>query len=458
MNYRWLKYSEDDRNRIHELGERYKDFLSCCKTERECVSFFIREAEMKGFRNIEDLIDSDYSLSPGDGIFAAGMGKTAVFFRMGRRPLTEGMNILCAHIDSPRMDLKPVPLYEDTGLAYLDTHYYGGIKKYQWVTVPLALHGVIAKKDGTVVRVSIGEDDKDPVVYISDLLVHLSKDQMEKKASEVIEGEQLDVLVGTIPLGGKEKDAVKENVLSLLKEKYGMEEDDFISAEIEVVPAGKARDCGLDRSMIAGYGHDDRCCAYSTFEAMLDSTDIPERTVCCLYVDKEEIGSVGATGMESRFFENVLAELLALAGSDSSLALRRTLARSQMLSADVSAAYDPAFSQVFEKKNTPCFGKGLVINKYTGAWGKDYTNDANAEYLARVRKILDDNDVAFQMSEVGKVDAGGSGTIAFIAAMYGMDVVDAGIAVLSMHSPCEVICKVDLYEAKKAYEAFIRHI
>jgi len=458
LNYRWLKYSEEDKRRIHELGEIYKDFLSSCKTERECVSFLIRQAEEKGYRNIEEIIDSDYSLSPGDGIYAAGMGKTAVFFRIGRRPLTEGMNILCAHLDSPRMDLKPVPLYEDTELAYLDTHYYGGIKKYQWVTVPLALHGVIAKKDGNVVPVNIGEDEKDPVLYISDLLIHLSREQMEKKASQVIEGEQLDVLAGTIPLEGAEKDAVKANILCLLKEKYGVEEDDFLSAEIEVVPAGKARDCGIDRSMIAGYGHDDRCCAYTTFKALTDDHDIPERTCCCIYVDKEEIGSVGATSMRSRFFENVLAELLALAGSDSDLALRRTLARSRMLSADVSAAYDPAFSQVFEKKNTSCFGKGLVINKYTGSGGKNLSNDANAEFLARIRRIFDDNDVAFQMSEIGKVDAGGSGTIAFIASSYGMDVVDAGIAVMSMHAPCEVISKADLYETEKAYKAFLRHV
>ncbi len=452
----WKRYTEKDRVNIHELGERYKDFLSRAKTERECVSHFIREAEKKGYRNILDLMDSGYTLRPGDKLYANGMGKTVVFFHIGRRPLEEGMNMLCAHIDSPRMDIKQVPLYEDSDLAYLDTHYYGGIKKYQWVTIPLALHGVVAKKDGQVISVNIGEEEDDPVLYISDLLIHLSREQLEKKASLVIEGEQLDLLVGSIPLAEEEKDGVKANILNILKKKYQIEEEDFLSAEIEVVPAGKARDCGLDRSMIAAYGHDDRSCAYPSFEAMMDTPEVPDRTTCCLMVDKEEIGSVGATGMESRFFENALAEILAFTGRESDLALRRCLSRSRMLSTDVSAAYDPAFSRVFEKKNTAFFGKGLVINKYTGSGGKFRCNDANAEYLAKIRRIFDENDVAFQTSEVGKVDQGGAGTIAYFASLYGMDVVDCGLAVLSMHSPMEVISKADLYEARKGYIAFLK--
>ena len=453
----WNKYTEEDLEQVTELGDRYKSFLSDCKTERECTSFFIRKAEEKGYVNLEELVDTGYALKPGDKIYTSYMGKTVAFFQIGRRAMTEGMNILCAHIDSPRMDLKQVPVYEDSELAYLDTHYYGGIKKYQWVTIPLALHGVIVKKNGSVISVNIGENEQDPVVYISDLLIHLSGKQMEKNASTVIEGEQLDVLVGSIPLAGQEKDAVKANILRMLKEKYDVEEEDFLSAEIEVVPAGKARDCGLDRSMIAGYGHDDRVCAYPSFEAMLAIDGIPEKTICCLLVDKEEIGSVGATGMGSRFFENTVAELLALGGMDSSLALRRTLARSRMLSSDVSAAYDPAFADVFEKKNTCFFGRGIVINKYTGARGKGGSNDANAEYLAAIRRIFDENDVAFQTSELGKVDAGGGGTIAYIAALFGMEVVDSGVPVLSMHAPWEVISKADLYEAKKGYVAFLKN-
>ena len=383
------------------------------------------------------------------------MGKTIALFQIGKQPLTDGMNILCAHIDSPRLDLKQVPLYEDSELAFLDTHYYGGIKKYQWVTIPLAIHGVVAKKDGSVVTVNVGEDAADPVVYVTDLLVHLAGKQLAKKGSEVVTGENLDILVGSCPLEGEEKDAVKANVLRLLKEKYDMEEDDFLSAELEVVPAGPARDCGLDRSMIAGYGHDDRVCAFPSFVAMME-TEAPERTACCILVDKEEIGSVGATGMQSMFFENAVAELLALTGTDSNLAVRRTLARSKMLSSDVSAAFDPAYSEAFEKKNCAFFGKGLVLNKYTGARGKSGSNDANAEYLAQLRRIFDDNQVAFQTAELGKVDFGGGGTIAYIAALYGMEVVDSGVAVLSMHAPCEIISKADLYEAKKGYAAFLK--
>lgn len=451
----WLTYEEDDRKELEQLSDAYKAFLSQCKTERECTAFFEAEARKNGYRSLEELVEEGTSLKAGDKVYAVGMGKTIALFQIGRKPLTDGMNILCAHIDSPRLDLKQVPLYEDTELAFLDTHYYGGIKKYQWVTIPLALHGVIAKKDGTVVPVNIGEDPADPVVYVTDLLVHLASKQLARKGSEVVAGENLDVLVASCPLKDEEKDAVKANVLRLLKEKYNMEEDDFLSAEIEVVPAGPARDCGLDRSMIAGYGHDDRVCAYPSFVAMMEAEAV-ERTSCCLLVDKEEIGSVGATGMQSMFFENAVAEILALLGTDSNLAVRRTLARSKMLSSDVSAAYDPAYSEAFEKKNSAYFGKGLVLNKYTGARGKSGSNDANAEYLAQLRRIFDGNKVAFQTAELGKVDFGGGGTIAYIAALYGMEVVDSGVAVLSMHAPCEIISKADLYEAKKGYTAFLK--
>lgn len=452
----WLKYEETERSATEILANRYKDFLSNCKTERECTDYFVKEAEKNGYQSLEVLIEKGEKLQPGDRIYASCMGKALALFRIGTGPLTDGMNILCAHIDSPRLDLKQNPLYEDSEMAFLDTHYYGGIKKYQWVTIPLALHGVVAKKDGTVLTVNIGEDENDPVVYVTDLLIHLAGQQMEKKASEAVTGENLDILVGSIPLKGEEKDAVKANVLRLLKEKYGIEEEDFISAEIEAVPAGPARDCGLDRSMIAGYGHDDRVCAYPSFVAMMEA-ETGVRTSCCLLVDKEEIGSVGATGLQSMFFENTVAEILALMGTDSNLAVRRTLSRSSMLSSDVSAAYDPAYSEAFEKKNCAYFGKGMVINKYTGARGKSGSNDANAEYLARLRRIFDDNQVAFQTAELGKVDFGGGGTIAYIAALYGMEVVDSGVAVLSMHSPCEVISKADLYEAKKGYKAFLKN-
>ena len=451
----WLTYDEKDVEELEKLSDEYKAFLSRCKTERECTAYFTKEAEKAGYRSLDTLISEGASLKEGDKVYAVGMGKTIALFQIGRKPVTDGMNILCAHIDSPRLDLKQVPLYEDTELAFLDTHYYGGIKKYQWVTIPLALHGVIAKKDGSVVEVNIGEDPEDPIVYVTDLLVHLASKQLAKKGSEVVTGENLDILVGSRPLEGEEKDAVKANILRLLKEKYDMEEDDFLSAEIEVVPAGPARDCGLDRSMIAGYGHDDRVCAFPSFQAMIE-TEAPEKTSCCILVDKEEIGSVGATGMQSMFFENTVAELLALMGMDSNLAVRRTLARSKMLSSDVSAAYDPAYSEAFEKKNCAFFGKGLVLNKYTGARGKSGSNDANAEYLAQLRRIFDDNKVAFQTAELGKVDFGGGGTIAYIAALYGMEVVDSGVAVLSMLAPCEIISKADLYEAKKGYAAFLK--
>lgn len=451
----WLTYDENDVKELEKLADAYKKFLSRCKTERECTAYFKEEAKQAGYRSLDEMVEEGVSVKAGDKVYAVGMGKTIALFQVGKRPITEGMNILCAHIDSPRLDIKQVPLYEDTELAFLDTHYYGGIKKYQWVTIPLALHGVIAKKDGSVMKVNIGENPEDPIVYVTDLLVHLASKQLAKKGSEVVAGENLDILVGSRPLQGEEKDAVKANVLRLLKEKYDMEEDDFLSAELEVVPAGPARDCGLDRSMIAGYGHDDRVCAFPSFQAMME-TEAPERTSCCILVDKEEIGSVGATGMQSMFFENAVAELLALLGVDSNLAVRRTMARSKMLSSDVSAAYDPAYSEAFEKRNSAYFGKGLVLNKYTGARGKSGSNDANAEYLAQLRRIFDDNKIAFQTAELGKVDYGGGGTIAYIAALYGMEVVDSGVAVLSMHSPCEIISKADLYEAKKGYAAFLK--
>ena len=373
--------------------------------------------------------------------------------------MEKGMNILGAHIDSPRLDLKQVPLYEDTEMAMFDTHYYGGVKKYQWVTLPLALHGVVAKKDGTVVNISIGDKENDPVFGVSDLLIHLAGDQLEKKASKVIEGENLDVLIGSIPADVEEKDKVKEtvkaNVLNILLKEYDIEEEDFLSAEIEVVPAGAARDYGFDRSMVMGYGHDDRVCAYPSFRAMLE-VDTPEVTSVCLLVDKEEIGSVGATGMQSRFFENAVAEVMELCGQYSELALRRALSNSQVLSSDVSAAFDPNYPSVSEKKNAAYFGKGLVFNKYTGARGKSGSNDANAEYMAHLRAVLDKEEVAYQTSELGKVDQGGGGTIAYILANYGMQVIDSGVAVLNMHAPWEIISKVDLYEAFRGYVVFLK--
>ena len=452
----WSSYDEAAKKELHEINEKYKACLDAGKTERECVKLAVEMAKEAGYQDIKDVLKEGKSLKAGDKVYAVCMEKMLAMFRMGEEPLSNGMNILGAHIDSPRIDVKQNPLYEDTELSFMDTHYYGGIKKYQWVALPLALHGVVAKKDGTVVNVNIGEDPADPVVYVTDLLIHLAGKQMEKKGSVVVEGENLDILVGSRPLAGEEKDAVKVNILRLLKEKYQMEEEDFLSAEIEVVPAGPARDCGLDRSMIAGYGHDDRVCAYPSFAAMMEAGHV-DRTSCCLLVDKEEIGSVGATGMQSMFFENTVAEILALMGQDSNLAVRRTLARSRMLSSDVSAAYDPAYAEAFEKKNCAYFGKGMVINKYTGARGKSGSNDANAEYLARLRRIFDDNKVAFQTAELGKVDYGGGGTIAYIAALYGMEVVDSGVAVLSMHAPWEIISKSDLYEAKKGYVAFLKN-
>ena len=455
----WEKYPEGNkREEVFQFAENYRKFITDCKTERECVSFFVEKAEKAGFVNLEKVIAEHTALKAGDRVYANNMGKGMALFVIGKESMEKGMNILGAHIDSPRLDLKQDPLYEDTDFAMLDTHYYGGIKKYQWVTLPLALHGVIAKKDGTVVKVNVGDKPGDPVFGVSDLLIHLSGEQLEKKAAKVIEGENLDLLIGSIPMqteDEKVKEKVKANIMNLLSKEYGIEEEDFLSAEIEVVPAGEAKDYGFDRSMIMGYGHDDRVCAYPSFEAMLVSED-PEITSVCLLVDKEEIGSVGASGMQSRFFENTVAEVMAAAGSYSELTLRRALAGSKVLSSDVSAAFDPNFPSVMTKRNTAYFGKGLVFNKYTGSRGKGGSNDANAEYIGKLRNIMDTNEVSFQTAELGKVDQGGGGTIAYILANYGMNVIDSGVPVLNMHAPWEIISKVDLYEAYRGYIAFLK--
>ncbi len=450
----WTNYGKKELAELEKLNKNYRHFLDHGKTERECVKAAVKQAKKEGFKDLKDVIRSGEKLQAGDRVYDVFMEKAIALFIIGSKDIEKGMNILGAHIDSPRLDLKQNPLYEDTELAYLDTHYYGGIKKYQWVTIPLALHGVVAKKDGSVVEINIGEEEDDPVFCISDLLIHLSGEQMEKKGAKVVEGEALNLLIGNMPLKDEEKDAVKKNVLNLLKEKYDIEEEDFLSAELEVVPAGKARECGLDRSMILAYGQDDRVCAYTSLEAILDTKKV-KRTACCILVDKEEIGSVGATGMQSRFFENTVAELLNCMGEYSDLALRRTLANSKMLSSDVSAAYDPEYASVFEKKNAAYFAKGIVFNKYTGSRGKSGSNDANAEYMAELRKILEKHNVAFQTAELGKVDIGGGGTIAYILALYGMQVIDCGVAVMSMHAPWEIVSKADVYEAKKCYMAFL---
>lgn len=456
----WKIYTADQLKELDQINSRYKVCLDEGKTERECVRLTVKEIEKKGYRNLKDIKGS---LKAGDKVYAVCMGKSIAMFLIGKEPLENGMNILGAHIDSPRIDVKQNPLYENEDLAYLDTHYYGGIKKYQWVTLPLALHGVIVKTDGTVQKVNIGEKEDDPVFVVTDLLIHLAGKQMEKKASTVIEGEKLDLLIGSRPiekeegLDEDEKDAVKANVMKILTDYYNMEEEDFLSAELEIVPAGKARDCGLDRSMILAYGQDDRVCAFTSLFAMLDVEDV-ERTSCCILVDKEEIGSVGATGMHSRFFENVVAELVALTEGESDLKVRRALQNSKMLSSDVSAAYDPMYAEAFEKRSAAFFGRGLVFNKFTGARGKSGSNDANAEYLAEVRRAMNAEDVSYQFAELGKVDLGGGGTIAYIMANYGMEVIDSGVAVLSMHAPWEVTSKADVYEAYRGYKSFLRNI
>ena len=447
----WEKY-KDNLNEVMEYNEGYKDYISKNKTERACVKDSIRLAEEKGFKPL----DSFETLKAGDKAYVNNRDKNIALFVIGNKPLTEGMRILGAHIDSPRMDLKQNPLYESEGFVLADTHYYGGVKKYQWVTIPLSLYGVVAKKDGTVVDVVIGEDDNDPVVGISDLLIHLAAEQLDKKAAKVIEGENLDVTLGNMPLVGEEKDAVKANILKLLKDKYDIEEEDFVSAEIEVVPSGKARDYGLDRSMIAGYGHDDRVCAYTSLTAILDM-DVCDYTCCTILVDKEEIGSVGATGAQSLFFENTIGEMLVKMGIDSFVQTRLTLSRSKMLSSDVSAGVDPLFASVNDKKNAAYLGNGIVFNKYTGARGKSGSNDASAEYVARIRAVMDESNIHYQTAELGKVDLGGGGTIAYILGNYNMDVIDAGIAVLNMHAPMEVVSKVDVYETYQAYKAFLKN-
>lgn len=460
----WNKYDEDMKKKVFDFADEYRRFISLCKTERECVEEGVRILKASGYKDLKDVIAADEKLKAGDKVYAVNMNKAIVAFNIGETSIESGMNILGAHIDSPRLDIKQNPLYEETGLVLLDTHYYGGIKKYQWVATPLALHGVVALKDGTTVKVVIGEDMDDTVVGISDLLIHLASEQMDKKAAKVVEGEALDILVGSMPLKKEEtksdkedcKDAVKKNILALLKEKYGIEEEDFMSAELEAVPAGPARDYGIDRSMIIGYGHDDRVCAYPSLIALVNS-DMTKRTGVCILVDKEEIGSVGATGMQSRFFENMVAEVMDRCGEYSELKLRRALANSYMLSSDVSAAYDPNYASVFEKKNAAYFGKGMVFNKYTGARGKSGSNDASAEFVGKLRKVMDDADVAFQTAELGKVDIGGGGTIAYILANLDMNVIDSGIAVQNMHAPYEVISKADLYETLKGYEAFLKN-
>ncbi len=463
----WENYTARQLKEAEEFSADYIDFISSCKTERECVDEIVKEAEDAGFVELNTLINGKKKIKTGDKVYAVWMNKTAVLFKIGKTPMSEGMNILGAHIDSPRMDIKQNPLYEDGGLAYLDTHYYGGVKKYQWVTIPLALHGVIVKKDGTTVIVNIGENDDDPVFFVSDLLIHLAQEQMDKKGAKVVEGEALDIIVGNRPLviknrgkaaaedDRKGKDKVKNNILEILKKTYDIDEEDFLSAELEVVPAGRAREAGLDRSMILGYGQDDRVCAYPSLRAILEAGEV-KKTACCILVDKEEIGSVGATGMKSRFFENCVAEIMSMMGSYSELELRRCLASSCMLSSDVSAGFDPTYASAFDKKNVCYLGHGVVFNKFTGSRGKSGSNDANAEYIAYLRDILDKDKVNYQTAELGKVDQGGGGTIAYILALYGMNVIDSGVAVLNMHAPWECVSKADLYEAKRCYMAFLK--
>ena len=470
----WKKYDKAALAELEALAADYIDFISDNKTERECAAAAIAAAEDAGYDSLADCIAAGTPVGPGSKLWACAQGKAVILVHVGAAPMSEGMNVLGAHIDSPRLDIKQNPLYETSDFALLDTHYYGGIKNYQWTALPLALHGVVAKTDGEVVEVNIGDDPADPVFCVTDLLPHLGSQQMDKKGSKVVEGEDLDVLVGNRPLAATDadeaddgagkaegdkasKDPVKAYVLALLSDKYGIAEEDFLSAELEVVPAGRARDLGFDRSMVIGYGQDDRVCAYTSLAAQLAlGDDIPARTAVCVLVDKEEIGSVGASGMASMFFENTIAEIMALAGESSPLRLRRALTRSRMLSSDVSAGFDPAYASVFEAKNSAYLGRGLVFNKYTGSRGKSGSNDASAEYVALVRRIMDDAGVSFQTAELGKVDAGGGGTIAYIPAKYGMDVIDSGVPVLSMHSPWEVTSKADIYEARRGYEAFLR--
>ncbi len=469
----WETYDETQKQEMEQTCRWYMDCLDQAKTEREAARLSVKLAKEAGYTDLMDAVKEGRQLQAGDKVYAVYNEKTVILYHIGSENPENGMNILCAHIDSPRLDVKQNPLYEADGFAYLDTHYYGGIKKYQWVTIPLAIHGVVAQKDGRIIEVNIGEADTDPVFTITDVLPHLGGAYMEKKASVVIEGEKLDLLIGSMPAvkadeaakadddsnaddAAKQKEGVKAAILQLLKEKYDMEEDDFLSAELEIVPSGKARDLGLDRSMILAYGHDDRICAFTSLKAMLETETTPARTACCLLVDKEEIGSYGASGMQSRYFENMTAEVLALCGYTASLSVRRCLQNSKMLSSDVNAAYDPLYADVYEKKNAAFFGKGLVFSKFTGARGKSGSNDANAEYMAQLRKVFDDNQAAYQTAELGRVDVGGGGTIAWIAAVYGMEVIDSGVALLCMHAPMEVASKADVYEAVKGYKAFLK--
>lgn len=453
----WSKYEVNSYKDVFEFNEEYRKFISENKTERLCVSEGVRLAKEHGFTDLEDYIKEKRELKPNDKVYVVNRGKNIVLFVMGKKPLDEGMRILGAHIDSPRLDVKQNPVYESNDFGLLDTHYYGGIKKYQWVTLPMAIHGVVYRKDGSEQVIAIGDNDGDPVVGISDLLVHLSADQLQKTASVVVEGEKLDVTVASIPLKDTEKDAVKANLLKLLKDKYNIEEEDFLSAELEIVPAGDARDYGLDRSMVMGYGHDDRVCAYTSLRAILDVEEC-EYTNCCVLVDKEEVGSIGATGMESRFFENMIAEMCALNGLDTNLATRRALANSKMLSSDVSAGFDPLYAEVNEPKNSAYLGKGVVFNKYTGSRGKGGCNDASPEFIAELRNVMDNDNIHFQTAELGKVDQGGGGTIAYILGNLNMDVIDCGIPVLNMHAPWEIVSKVDVYEAYQAYKVFLSKI
>lgn len=478
----WETYGEAQLQELEKLNREYRDFLDNGKTERECIDTIVNTIEAEGYRELESLIESGEQVKEGDKVYSVCMNKSIAMFRVGKKPMTQGMNILGAHIDSPRLDVKQNPLYEDGGMAYLDTHYYGGVKKYQWVALPLAIHGVVVKKDGTTVEMNLGENEDDPVFFVSDLLIHLAAEQLKKTGANVIEGEALDLIIGSRPItlgsgAGEEnkdgdsaeaaaenegeesqekkkaKEAVKAGILGILKENYGIEEEDFLSAELEIVPAGKAREAGFDRSLILGYGQDDRVCAFTSMRAMLDVKEA-ERTICCILVDKEEIGSVGATGMQSRFFENAVAELMSLSGEYSELNLRRCLARSCMLSSDVSAGFDPSYASCFEKKNAAFMGKGMVFNKFTGSRGKSGSNDANAEYMAHLRSILDERGIVYQTAELGKVDVGGGGTIAYILALYGMNVIDSGVAVLNMHAPWEATSKADVYETYRGYIAF----
>lgn len=466
----WETYSHKQLKEVDEFAKEYMQFLDMGKTERECVDAIVNTIEKDGYKELQEIMKEKGKLKKGDKVYAVCMNKAIALFRIGEKPMEEGMNILGAHIDSPRLDVKQNPLYEEGGFAYLDTHYYGGVKKYQWVTIPLALHGIIVKKDGTAIELAVGENEDDPVFFISDLLIHLAQEQLEKKASKVIEGEALDLIIGNKPFLIDKKDkeekkdeedkdaakeAVKKGILAILKENYEIEEEDFISAELEIVPAGKAREAGFDRSMILAYGQDDRVCAFSSLKAMVEVEE-SERTACCLLVDKEEIGSVGATGMQSRFFENTVAEVMNLLGQYNELALRRCLTNSCMLSSDVSSAFDPSFASSFDKKNVAYLGGGMVFNKFTGSRGKSGSNDANAEYLAHLRDIFEKENINFQTAELGKVDLGGGGTIAYILALYGMNVIDSGVAVLNMHAPFEATSKADVYETKRGYAAFLK--